>query len=723
MNKTTVLILFLLFLPGDDALPQPSDRTLHIAIFKHLDQRDYPQAAALLQRMKEQDPRRYSSLPYALVHARTLFFLKKPRESFAIYQSAAEDKRLSPYVVLPLARLAAAEGVANSAVQYYQEYLNHAYPDYITVAQEALEYCWQLKKADLLYTTAQLVQNKSTLDRLAQLYLGRAYVLRGDTSLARNLFLTLIAPQKKKDDVTNLALTELDQLEGNTLSAPEKHRRGRMAFDVWNFDLARKYLEPIATQNMDAAYYYARTMFFLGDHEQSRKTFQVALGLWPDDPMYSQVLYQYANVYFREGNYEKAAEVYKQLKASATGSLEDTAAFKMIYALRAQGKFQEALQALAPYTSSRNLTQRGQALSLRGRIYFQMERYQDAYSQFQTTLELKPYRGHRELLLWKGLTLEKMKRSTEARSVFVSLASGNDFFSHKARERFTSVQKSQGQEGSFVVRFPQMPGVEQEGTILSYYASGNVLPAFLYLRLYDEAAQFLPELDRATWKLLEVNESNRLEKFLAISHLAGLGGSYATATYYSELFLKNLPRSVDLFDLSPEVLKTLFPLPYIDEVRRFSRERELDPLLVLSIMKQESKFKRFARSQAFARGLMQIIPSTANSLASVLGIQDFSVDQLYVPAVNINLGTRYVQDIIKEFGDHVEMVAAGYNGGESNVRRWRDSSIPNELMDFVSSIDFKETKNYVMVVKTNYEVYKRIYGEFTSDRTENSSKQ
>ncbi len=119
---------------------------------------------------------------------------------------------------------------------------------------------------------------------------------------------------------------------------------------------------------------------------------------------------------------------------------------------------------------------------------------------------------------------------------------------------------------------------------------------------------------------------------------------------------------------------------------------------------------------------MQIIPSTAFSLATGLGIQNFSVDQLYVPEVNINLGTRYVQNIIKEFGNQVEFIAAGYNGGESNVRRWRDSSTPNEILDFVSSIDFKETKNYVMTVKTNYEVYKRIYGEpAISGRTGSSS--
>jgi soluble lytic murein transglycosylase len=247
------------------------------------------------------------------------------------------------------------------------------------------------------------------------------------------------------------------------------------------------------------------------------------------------------------------------------------------------------------------------------------------------------------------------------------------------------------------------------------------MPALLYLRLYEEAAQLLPDVDRQTWIVLGVNEADRLQRFLAIAYLGAIGHNYSTATYYSELFLKNLPRGTTLFALSPEIQKALFPVPYKEEIEQFSRERKLDPFLVVSIMKQESKFKRFARSQAFARGLMQIIPSTALRLAAALGLESFSVDQLYVPQVNINLGTRYLQDLMNEFGNQVEFIAAGYNGGEPNVRRWRDSSTRDEVLDFVSSIDFKETKNYVMIVKTNYELYKQIYGNSTSVRPGSSS--
>jgi soluble lytic murein transglycosylase len=360
------------------------------------------------------------------------------------------------------------------------------------------------------------------------------------------------------------------------------------------------------------------------------------------------------------------------------------------------------LREVEPYTKSRNLTLRGQALLLRGRIRFQMERYQDALADFQLALTLKPFRNHKEVTLWKGITLEKLKRSSEARTVFASIANGIDFYSHEARERLSTKVSVPQQKTLPAVRLPQLPDASHEETILSQYANGNITPAFLYLRLYDDAAQLLPDV-------------------LAITYLAGLGGNYSTATYYSELFLKNLPRDLTLFSLPSEILKTLFPIPFKEEVEHFARERKLDPFLVLSIMKQESKFKRFARSQAFARGLMQIIPSTASKLAEMLGMKNFDVDQLYVPEININLGTRYVQEIIREFGSEVEFIAAGYNGGEPNVRRWRDGSIPNETLDFVSSIDFKETKNYVMIVKTNYELYKRVYGESSNGRTGSSS--
>jgi soluble lytic murein transglycosylase-like protein len=77
--------------------------------------------------------------------------------------------------------------------------------------------------------------------------------------------------------------------------------------------------------------------------------------------------------------------------------------------------------------------------------------------------------------------------------------------------------------------------------------------------------------------------------------------------------------------------------------------------------------------------------------------------------VNINLGTRYIQEIIQRFGRQLEIIAAGYNSGESNVRRWLDCTTTNEAFEFFSNIDLAETKSYVMIVRGNYESYKRTY--------------
>jgi len=721
-SKTAILIFLILFLGFANSSSADPTFDLHKSILASLDTGNYDETIRLLNKLKQDDPTRYGQLPYALLHAHTLALANNFKDAYSVYESVVADPRLAPFVLLPLARIAAQQGVANTAAQHYQEYLSHPYPEYNSVAREALDYCYQIKRADLLYATAQVVQKKSTFGRFAQLYLARSYILSGDRELARNLLLTLIV-YYKKDDVTNLALSDLDLLEGTQISSYEKQRRGKLAYDVWNFDLARKYLEPVANQSLENGCYYARTLYFLGDSAGSRKTFEQALGSSSnEDPKYQSCLYQYANASFRDGDYAKASELYKQLKALAKGELQDTAAFKLIYAYRAQSRFQDALTTVSPFTRAKSMKIRGEALSLRARIYFQMGRFQDAYSDFQSVLLLRTYRNNRELMLWKALTLEKLRRASEARTIFSSLANGLDVYAQLAQDRISPAHSS-NIGGSTGMRMPQLPDVSQENQMISMYSAGDAVPALLYLHLYDEAFQQLPDFRHETWNILGVTETNRMQKFLAVAFLANLGRNYSTGTYYSELFIKNIPRGVSILSYSPDVLKALFPLPYKNEVERYAKERNLDPFLILSIMRQESKFKTFARSQTFARGLMQIIPSTATKLATALNLQNFSLDQLYRPEVSINLGTRYVQDIVREFGDQLELIAAGYNSGEENVRRWRDCSMTGDTLDFVSSIDFNETKTYVSIVKTNYELYKRTYGgSFNSGQTESSSK-
>jgi len=254
-----------------------------------------------------------------------------------------------------------------------------------------------------------------------------------------------------------------------------------------------------------------------------------------------------------------------------------------------------------------------------------------------------------------------------------------------------------------------LPGPENLSVIQDLYSKDDVVPALLYLRMYDEASNDLQAITDQTWTLLNVNIKDRQQKYLTLAYLAGLGENFGAATYYSELFVKSVPDRNAIYAAPEEVRRALFPMPYYEPVYRFSIQRNLDPFLVLAIMRQESKFKRFARSPAFARGLMQLIPSTATRLASDVGLKGFSVEHLYLPEVNINLGTRYIQEIIQRFGRQLEVIAAGYNSGESNVQRWLDCTTTHEAFEFFSNIDLPETKTYVMIVRGNYESYKRTY--------------
>lgn len=418
-------------------------------------------------------------------------------------------------------------------------------------------------------------------------------------------------------------------------------------------------------------------------------------------------LYQYAGVYMRNGEYKEAENLYSQLKSTAGSSMMEIATYKEVEALRSQSEFDRALKLIQPLTTARNSNEKMRSLFLRGRIRYQMGNYRDAYSDFQILSNSKTKAvNHREALFWKGLSLEKLGKSTDATSVFRSLATDHDYLAFLVAEKITAPAIP---SADFQIGMLRAPSADQENAVADLYKRGELLPAFLYLHLYKEAALELDGVPKETWDTLGINANSKPERYLAIAQIAQMGSNFATATYYSEMFLKNLPKGVSAFALPQDVLKVLYPFPYQDQVEKFSRERNVDPLLVLSIMKQESKFKPFAKSPSFARGLMQLIPPTAIKLAATLGIANFSIDQLYNPDININLGTKFLQDMIARFGNRLEVIAAGYNSGEDNVQRWLDGTSSPEAIEFFSNIDFPETRNYVMLVKTNYEWYKRIY--------------
>jgi len=159
-------------------------------------------------------------------------------------------------------------------------------------------------------------------------------------------------------------------------------------------------------------------------------------------------------------------------------------------------------------------------------------------------------------------------------------------------------------------------------------------------------------------------------------------------------------------DAPIQVLKFLYPVPHEAKVRKHAK---IDPYLIYSVMRQESIFDAKIQSPAGARGLMQIMPQTGDSLAKMEKIENFDKDLLYNAYLNIRLGIRYLNDLsVKHNNDYIGKLGE-YNAGPSAANRWLNNhgSLPWDIR--VEEVSYWETRDYVKRVLGNYWTYKEIY--------------
>jgi soluble lytic murein transglycosylase len=161
---------------------------------------------------------------------------------------------------------------------------------------------------------------------------------------------------------------------------------------------------------------------------------------------------------------------------------------------------------------------------------------------------------------------------------------------------------------------------------------------------------------------------------------------------------------------SAEAVALMYPRAYRDSVERLCKEHGLDPFLAWAIMRRESAFKPEVSSIADARGLMQLIPPTARSIAKVLKIAAPEPDELYSPEANIGLGTWYLSALMDRFS-HPALCAAAYNAGAAPVVKWALARAELPLDMWVEEIPYKETRGYVKQVTADYFIYQALYGE------------
>jgi soluble lytic murein transglycosylase len=196
-------------------------------------------------------------------------------------------------------------------------------------------------------------------------------------------------------------------------------------------------------------------------------------------------------------------------------------------------------------------------------------------------------------------------------------------------------------------------------------------------------------------------------------------GSLAEAQIYASYgetwrAMRLMKRAVPFYTSAPisalplAYWRILFPEPHWSTIKECAAQNGLDPYMVASLIRQESEFNPTAISNKDAYGLMQLLPSVGKELAKHEGIHHFETRDLLDPDTNIRLGSLYLKQTLDKFGDHPEYAFAAYNAGDNRVVDWQSQGPYHDMDEFVESIPFSETRNYVQAILRNEGIYREL---------------
>jgi soluble lytic murein transglycosylase-like protein/TolA-binding protein len=291
---------------------------------------------------------------------------------------------------------------------------------------------------------------------------------------------------------------------------------------------------------------------------------------------------------------------------------------------------------------------------------------------------------------WRARALQQAGDASGARVIFEKLAGSTDsnYYPELASRR---VAAGRPDLPAASASDPQSGGTPAVSGVAEYHMA----------RLQTLRAIGLKELEPGELKAIEERAGGTLEMRRFV--LAGFAS--ADAWYDAIIAATHMEKNGQLSHDVAERVR--YPRAYWDLFSSASTRLALDPYLVLALSRQESLFNPKATSSSNARGLMQLIPSTARKMASQQGIDPEAI-RLYDPSVNVQLGTAYLKNLFEMFsGDPFRAVAA-YNAGENAVSKW-NAKYPGPDDEWVENIAYKETRDYVKKVIGGRREYLLLY--------------
>lgn len=460
----------------------------------------------------------------------------------------------------------------------------------------------------------------------------------------------------------------------------------------------------------------------IGNPTAADTAFQTIIDQYPQDPAFGMALLERGRTRFLAGDIPGAIERYLYL-ADNFGYLPEAAEalWRVGYLYGTNGDPQQSRITFERLANEYpNTEQARSGLLLAATAAYNLNELARAEQLFSRVASTATGDDQASAYLWVGRLALQRGDSTLAQQALnqAVIAAPDGYFSARAQDLISGRQPF-APPAQYRFQFDELAelaqaeawlrekfAVTQEGELWRLSPTLEADPRLIRGRelwavaAYDEAEAEFAEL-------VEAVKDDGAASFQLALFLRGI------SAYYSSIFAAaNIIRKagVGTLDAPPYIARLRYPVYYLDVVLDISRKREIDPLLLFSLIRHESLFDTHATAAAGEKGLTQVIPSTAEYIAAQINWPDYQHSDLFRPYAGIEFGAYYLQEQLRRFNNNVAAALAGYNAGPGRAIGWLELSGGDHDL-FMTSITIESTRGYVQRIYSFYTIYRALYGE------------
>lgn len=585
------------------------------------------------------------------------------------------------------------------------------YADSIFIHDSALLYAQALMSTDAPQkAAAYLERHRQPLRSDIELALGRAYHSAGGATKAAEIFRRIYFQEPLSPDADSAA-AELRTMGENPPAGnfDQRHSRAQLFMRRGHYQQAINELSPLVEQTPSATLHtlqleFATALYHNRQRDDAQQIFTTVLQSQDSDTdSKAEALYFLAEVARDKDDSDKNSEFITQLRNLAPQSqwlqqaLLSSANRHLI-----KKEYDEAVRDYSEiFDRDRNGKFSPYAHWKAAWLTYRMGKKDEARRLLEEQLAVYPTSGEvPAALYWRGRLAESDGDQPLARAYYQKLSENYRYYyyANLGRDRLAKIGVENIGDPPLLDKLPALSAPGQNWNAPEDNLRAKKAQLLANGALFDFAEKELQAAATGSPSWLAANAAQ----------LYADAGSYNMAI---ETLKHAVPNyfSVDLNQLPRPVWQSLFPRPYWDDLKRNATSNQLDPYLVASLIRQESEFNPGALSHANAMGLMQLLPNVGRGMAKEEKIRHFSSDELFNATTNLQLGTRYFKHMVDHYHGQVEYALAAYNAGEDRVDDWRSHGDFKDVEEFVESIPFTETREYVQAIMRNAVLYKLLY--------------